>query len=166
MAQHSHKSMNLRDRLAAASSKLHEIGSHDLADAVDEVLAPNACGKLRTSDPAAKRSARNFPMKTTVPERAHIKASAAAVGDELVDRVSEGLRLFVSGEFVPEKPMRASKGTGKAPANLNLRANEQLCSRASARCEEVAAELGWTPTVSGVALAYLKRLYPLPDTDV
>ncbi|WP_328889132.1 hypothetical protein [Streptomyces sp. NBC_00316] len=42
---------------------------------------------------------------------------------------------------------------------LNVRADEHLRDRAATECERLAGVLGWRPSVSGVAKAYLKSIY-------
>lgn len=165
MTQPSQKDAALRSRLRAASEALREAGLDDLAGAVDEVLAPNGWGRLRRSDPAASSSAGNFAIYTNPRYHEHILTSATAVGDSLADRVNEGFRLFLTGEFTPEKLKRAPRGTSSGGVNINVRASESLRAQAKKRCEQIASELGWKPTVSGVALSYLLRLYPLPSAD-
>lgn len=159
MGAESSKGVALREELAAASARLRDVGSPQLASAVDAILAPGAWGLLRNSDPTSDSGPRNFPIATTHAEKNQIKASAAAAGDPLVDRVNEGLRLFLSGEFLPEKPIRAARGTAAAPAVLNVRADEHLRDRAATECERLAGVLGWRPSVSGVAKAYLRSIY-------
>ncbi|MFZ4138612.1 hypothetical protein [Streptomyces koyangensis] len=165
MAQPSQKDVALWDRLHAASAALREAGRDDLANAVDEILVPNGWGRLRRSDPGAGDGAGNFAIYTSPTRHEHILTSARAAGDKLVDRVNEGLRLFLTGEFIPEKPKRAPRGSGARGVNINVRPSETLRLRAKERCEQIAPELGWKPTVSGVALAYLLRIYPLPSID-
>lgn len=159
MGGESSKGAALRAQLVAASDRLRDVDSPQLADAVDALLAPGAWGLLRKSDPTSDSGPRNFSIAMTHSEKDRIKACAAASGDELVDRVNEGFRLFLTGEFLPGKPTRAARGTAPTQASLNVRADEKLREKVAVHCERLVAELGWKPSPSGVARAYLRGIY-------
>lgn len=156
----------LRDDLTAAAVKLREVGSDNLAAAVDTVLAPGGWTRLRAAPlPEGESAAQpNLPVRMLVTERDAIKAAAEAAGDILTRVVESGFEEFLAGGFDPRVRNRprgthATAGESKS-TSLNLSPNGDLVKRVEARCTEL-NEQGRKPklAVSAVARAVLQARY-------
>lgn len=165
MARHSTaKDREHHQNLIEAARVLRDHGRDQLADSVDHVLSPQGwgmLGRLRADDKGGSLPD-NLPIGMQRAVKEHIKAAAAAAGDDLTGVVEEGLTAFVDGTFRPGKPRRGAFGSGDR-VNLNLRPNAEVRARAEAVAEELAEELGWKPAVSTLALLWLLERYPLPQ---
>lgn len=148
--------------LTAASHKLREVGSADLAEAVDEALTPRGIGALRNKVEAATRPP-NLAIRMSATDQARIKAAAAAAGVSLTKVVAEGFDAFLAGTFTPDRMPHATRGSGAAEkVNLNVRVTEAQRARVEEMAQERADELGWTPKPMHVAMAWLLKQYPAP----
>lgn len=156
------KHVHLRTQMERAVERLREIGSHDLADAVEEALSPNGWGLLRSSSPGGDRAAPNMPVRMDARIREHVKKAVMKDGTTVTAKVNEGLRLFIDGKFMPEKPERAPRGGGGEGGNLNTRPDPHLKKRADEIGEMMSGAQGWKIRASAVARAYLLELYPPP----
>ncbi|MEV6165789.1 hypothetical protein AB0L71_28520 [Streptomyces sp. NPDC052052] len=152
----------IRARLAAASAKLTEAGSPDLAAAVDEVLAPNGWGLLRRTEENADTNP-NLAIFMNKEIRESLKAKAEAKGTTLTADVTEAFRKFVAGEFVPDAPIRSRRNSGAEKGNLNVRPDADLLQQVKDLAEQKSAEYGWTVTPARVASAYLMRKYRISE---
>ncbi|WP_228981333.1 hypothetical protein [Streptomyces sp. DH12] len=159
--------LKLRDDLTAASTKLRQVGSPDLAAAVDKVLAPGGWGSLRRSEAAAGTSGAALPPNVSIPmfttDRDTAKRLAEQAGDPLTGVLERGLADFVAGTFEP-RVARATRGSGAAQATslLNLRPDPELMARVRERIAEL-NEAGRSPklSVSNVARAVIEHRFQL-----
>lgn len=159
------KDIALRDTVRAAVTKLHEVGEPDLADAVDTLLTPNGwavLGRLRSGE-GGTNLPRNKSMWLEVALKQRVLAGAEAEGRDVVSIASEGLEKFLAGQFVPEQPARATRGSAPTKTSLTPRIPDDLWDSATAYGEAHAEELGWTPVASQVVVAYFAQLYPEPE---
>ncbi|MEU9947012.1 hypothetical protein [Streptomyces sp. NPDC047939] len=147
--------------LTAASHKLREIGSPDLAEAVDEALTPRGLGALRNAVEADNKDP-NLTIALSVADRDRIKAAPQPAGRSLQKDVADGFAAFIAGTFTPEQPARAAYGSAAAKVNLNVRAQADLTAAVKQAAEDRADELGWTPKPMHVAAAWLLKQYPAP----
>ncbi|MFG2532805.1 hypothetical protein [Streptomyces sp. NPDC048516] len=163
---------NLRQRLTTAAAKLREPGTPDpgvladAAEAIDEALAPNGWSKLRRTEPTAV--SKLSPNKSIHMERSlrtHLHQAAEAKGVALSDLAEEGLRLFIAGKYVPERPQRAATNPDERDSvTLNVALDKDLRAQADARGKELkdAGELDWAPKTTQIVKAYLLHVLPMP----
>jgi len=127
---HHHMPKNLRPRLEAAAARLHEVGSPDLAEAVETILSPTGWGHLRRSDPTVSGGEANLDRSMAIAMpiqwRDEIKSKAADAGRKIADDINEGFEQYLSGKFAPEPPARRKAGVGGATTSLNSRPSEAL----------------------------------------
>ncbi|WP_331763214.1 hypothetical protein OG571_47660 (plasmid) [Streptomyces sp. NBC_01369] len=109
----------LRTGLVAASDRLREVNSPDLAAWVDAVLAPRGWAALRATDPDGTAGP-NLSVMLDRLARDQIVAAAEAAGTSVTDTVNEGYRSFLAGEYTPRKPVRARYGASAERVNLNV----------------------------------------------
>ncbi|MFG2676951.1 hypothetical protein [Streptomyces sp. NPDC048445] len=147
--------------LTAASHKLREVGSADLAEAVDEALTSRGLGALRNAVEAGNKDP-NLSISLSVTDRDRIKSAAAAAKASLQKDVADGFAAFIAGTFIPEQPARAAYGAATAKVNLNVRAQPELTAAVKQAAEDQADELGWTPKPMHIAAAWLLKKYPAP----
>lgn len=150
-----------RDNLVKAVTALQNAGQPELAESVDYVLGPAGAeftARLRKERTGATwERDPNLAMKVTAQERDLIKARAEAAGDSLTEVLNKGLAAFIAGDFEPRPASRASGASG-AKVNLNLRPDEDLLTKADAKCKAM-REAGIRIYVSNVGAAYLSRKY-------
>lgn len=113
---------DLRAQLAAASTRLREVDSPELATAVDRVLAPRGWVELRATDTAGvdQLPRLNMAIFLTAVDRDRITAGAAAAETSVTDVVDAGFRKVLAGEYQPQPLPRARKGAAKDKVNLNV----------------------------------------------
>ncbi|MGW1409457.1 hypothetical protein [Streptomyces sp. NPDC002403] len=109
----------LRTGLVAASDRLREVDSPDLAAWVDEVLAPRGWAALRATDPDGTAGP-NLSVMLDKAARDQIVAAAEAAGTSVTDVVNDGFRSLLAGEYTPRKPVRARYGASAEKVNLNI----------------------------------------------
>ncbi|WP_404974817.1 hypothetical protein [[Kitasatospora] papulosa] len=122
---------NLRAGLTAASARLREVNSPDLAEHVDTVLALSMyeLGSALNVD-------ENLSIRIPTTARDRIVAAVeaakqAAPQDEkeqhsVTADVNEGFTAYLAGEFTPSPPVRARRGTAEEKVTLNVRPDEAL----------------------------------------
>lgn len=151
-----------RDNLVAAAHTLREVGKPELADSVDYVLSPMGAGfvgRLRVDRLDSGDKLPSLPMKMPRSDRELIKRRAKAVGDSLSAEVAEAFRQYLDGDFVPQLPERAPRGSGDQMVNLNVRPDDSdLFAQVDARCAERRAA-GERIYTSNVAADWLYRKY-------
>lgn len=156
------KATALINQLTAASARLREVGSDDLAEAVDLALTPQGWSLLRRAQTAAKGTlAPNAALGMSAGLRDSIKAAAQAAGNLLADDVAEGINAFVAGTFTPPEPVRASRGTAEPKTNLNVRIATELRTAAEQAATNRADELGYTANLTHIATSWLVHKYGL-----
>lgn len=111
---------NLRAGLTAASARLKEVNSPELATYVDTVLS---VGTFRVRESAAGD---NLTIRLPITARDHIKQAAADMGVDLTSVVEEGFRQFLAGDFTVRTANRDRRGAAQAKVNLNVRPSEAL----------------------------------------
>lgn len=166
----------LRDDLTAAAARLREVGSGDLATAIDTVLAPGGWTKLRAAKLPEGESATqpNVAVRMLETERDQIRDAADESGDILTHLVEAGFRDFLAGDFEPRvrnrpRGVHAAAGAGKE-VSLNVTPNSELVGRVKAYCEQLNKE-GRRPklTASTVARAALQARFRIglyaPEMD-
>ncbi|MFF8610815.1 hypothetical protein ACF06X_33455 [Streptomyces sp. NPDC015346] len=147
------KDTDLRTHLTAAAARLREVGSNDLAQYVDTVLAPGGWRQLSETGGAT------WPIRMPLALRTAIQTQAEAAGNVLSDDVREGLAEFIAGRFTPERLPRARRGTAAESVNLTVRVSSELRASADKAGAERADELGYTAKASQVATAWLMQKY-------
>lgn len=143
---------NLRAGLTAASARLKEVNSPELAAYVDTALAVGAF-RIRESE-----GGDNLTIRLPVTARDHIKKAAADMGVDVNSVVEEGFRRFLAGEFTVPARGWERRGTAQAKANFNARPAELL--------QKQVAETGTLPM--HVAADYLMRVFrtgPYADSN-
>lgn len=145
--------------LTAASHKLREVGSPDLAEAVNEALTPRGLGALRNVVAAGDKDP-TLTIRMSVADRDRVKAAATAAGTSIQKDVAEGFAAYLAGTFVPERPTRAVHGAGDEKVNLNVRAQRATTDAVKRAAEDRADEAGWVPKPMHVAAAWLLKKYP------
>ncbi|MFJ2279194.1 hypothetical protein ACIOEZ_34160 [Streptomyces sp. NPDC087866] len=113
---------DLRAQLAAASTRLREADSPDLATAVDQVLAPRGWVELRATDTddVTQLPRLNMAIFLSAVDRDRITAGAAELGMSVTDMVDVGFRAVLAGQYKPNKLPQARKGAAKNKVNLNV----------------------------------------------
>ncbi|MFF2411837.1 hypothetical protein [Streptomyces sp. NPDC058092] len=109
----------LRTGLVAASDRLREVNSPDLAAWIDKALAPRGWVALRTTDPAGP-AVGNLTVSMDKAARDQIVAAAKAARTSVTADVNEGYLSVLAGEYTPRKPVRARYGGAAEKANLNV----------------------------------------------
>lgn len=166
---------SLRSQLTAAAARLREVDSPELAEAVELTLTPTGWGRLRRSAAEVSGSGSsdslppNLPiyMVTAIRDEIYrnVAAAAAARPGEDISVASEAaaaLEAFLAGEFVPDKPERAPRGTGGKKGNLNVRVDAALRKDAEDFGADHAADFGWAPRASHIIAAWLIAKYTTP----
>lgn len=160
------------DQLTAAAKHLREDGKDELAGAVDFVLTPEGrlfmnrlrVDRLRAAE-AAGEFGQNLAIMMPLRVREEIKANVAQAQRENPDpntaitassEANKALAAFVAGDFVPERPQRAARGTAEKTGNLNVRIDPDLRQRAEDFGADHAARFGWAPRASHIIAAWLK----------
>ncbi|THA29159.1 hypothetical protein E6R18_24930 [Streptomyces sp. A1277] len=129
---------DLRAQLAAASTRLREVDSPDLADAVDEVLTPRGWAALRATESIR---ANNLSIFLTAIDRDRITSGAKSARTTISDAVNAGFRKVIAGEYTPQQPETARKGTAKNKVNLNVTPSLALRERVEAKTGMLAAHV-------------------------
>jgi hypothetical protein len=140
----------LRDRAHAAAAKLREIGENDLAETVDILIASHRWATVPSGG-----------STLTVWLDRGLKKRVQEGGRPVPYVVAEGLAKFMAGEFIPEPMARAAYGSG-GKTSLTFRADADVWLKATEYGAAHAEELGWMPSASQVAAAYMAHLYPEP----
>lgn len=141
----------LRTGLVAASERLREVNSPDLAAWIDKALAPKGWVALRATDPAGA-SVPNLPISMDKTVRDQIVAAAQAAGTSVTADVNEGYLGVLAGEYTPRKPVRARYGAAAEKANLNVTPARSLMQR---------VEEATGMSAANVAADYLMHKYGL-----
>ncbi|WP_406740736.1 hypothetical protein [Streptomyces atratus] len=140
---------DLRAQLAAASDRLREVNSPDLAAWIDKVLAPRGWAALRATDPDGAAGP-NLSVFMDKAARDQIMAAAKAARTSVTADVNEGYLSVLAGEYTPRKPVRARYGASVERVNLNVTPALSLRQR-------VEEESGMS--AAHVAADYLMRKY-------
>ncbi|MFE0206967.1 hypothetical protein [Streptomyces sp. NPDC058985] len=151
------------DQLTAAAQHLRETGKDEWAGAVDFVMTPEGrlfvnrlrVDRLRTAE-AAGEFGQNLAIMMPLRVREEIKAGVAAAKVTASAEAGKALEAFVAGDFVPERPQRAARGTAEKTGNLNVRVDPELRQRAEDFGADHAAKFGWAPRASHIIAAWLK----------
>ncbi|MFH9425990.1 helix-turn-helix domain-containing protein [Streptomyces sp. NPDC017529] len=166
----SRKDQQIKDHLAAASTRLRDIGEPDLAGAVSFVLSPDGLPWLRRvrADDGPTERTHLIPTMPSA-ERDHLHAAAKEAGDDLSRLATQGLREFVSGAFrpapLPTSPWGSASNATSVNLNLSVDADAKAAAAEYAQQEGVAERLGWKPPrrlrPANVARAYLLHTFPM-----
>jgi hypothetical protein len=137
----------LHDLLDKAAERLEALGEpSELAEAVRE-----AREKLFTRPRARPESSTlSLYVRRETWERAQAAGST-------IDAVEAGFAALLAGKFTPQRP---PKGGDKG--KFSSRASVQRTAEVEAYVKEHADELGWTPSASQVANAWLEHKYGKP----
>jgi hypothetical protein len=139
------RTSHLPDLLAKAADRLTDFGETELAAAVREALA-----KLT----ASKASPDNPTLPLYVRKETWERAQAAG---STIDAVEAGFAALLSGKFTPQRlPRGGDKG------KYSSRCSAQRQAQVEAHVEAHADELGWAPSASQVAAAWLEHKYGKP----
>ncbi|WP_329046987.1 hypothetical protein [Streptomyces sp. NBC_01422] len=117
---------NFTAGLTAASARLREVNSPDLAAHVDEALAVIE-GEIFTA-----RKDEKLPIRLPITARDRIVAGAAEASRTVTADVNEAFTRFLAGEFTLNQPVRARRGAAEDKVNLNVRANKTLMDQVAA----------------------------------
>ncbi|MGV9226368.1 hypothetical protein ACWDPF_27290 [Streptomyces albogriseolus] len=160
------------EHLTAAASHLRAEGKTEWADTVDFVLSPEGrlfVNRLRVDrlrqETAEGKYGQNLAIAMPLPVREEIKAGiaqAARSSDVKVTASTEAARAleaFLAGEFVPEQPKRAARGTAEKTVNLNVRLDPDLRQRAEDFGADNAAEFGFAPRASHIISSWLVQRF-------
>ncbi|MFH9236005.1 hypothetical protein [Streptomyces globisporus] len=134
---------NLRAGLTAASARLKEVNSPELATYVDTVLSVGAF-RVRESELGD-----NLTVRLPITARDRIKQAAADMGIDVTSVVEEGFRQFLAGDFTVQAGTRERRGAAQTKRNLNVRPAEVL--------QEQVAATGTLPM--HVAADYLMKVF-------
>lgn len=157
------------EQLTQAAAHLRATGKTEWADTVDFVLTPEGrafVNRLRVDrlrqEEATGKFGQNLALYMTRSLREEIKTSVARAQREtpgvkvtVSTEAGRALEAFLAGEFVPEKPQRAARGSGEEQVNLNVRVDPGLRERAENFGADNAAEFGWAPRASHIITAWL-----------
>lgn len=155
----------VRARLTAAADKLTRDGEPELSDAVQAVLAPRGWELLKNLPATGTSEEPNLAMWMNKSIKDAVQSRSLSAGEGLRDVVEEGLRRFVAGKFVPEKPLRSARGSATAKVNLNTRVTKTLLDQVAELCPARSEELGWRVTPGLVAMSWLYSEYGITDDD-
>ncbi|MFI8461747.1 hypothetical protein [Kitasatospora sp. NPDC085464] len=148
------KASGLSHRLFAAAAFLKELGTPEAAEHAAAV-----------AEAAARESrVRSRPGNPTLTLYVHADTWRQAQDDATPDHpvtaeVDEGLQLFLAGKFIPERPVRAKRGTS-AKETVTVRSTTERRDEVATYAQAQASERGWEPTVNQVAAAWLEHRYP------
>lgn len=118
---------NLPAGLTAASARLREVNSPDLAEHVDEALA------VLEGEIFAARKDEKLPIRLPVTARDRIVARAAEANRTVTTDVNEAFTRFLAGGFTLSQPARARRGVAEKKVNLNVRVNKTLMDQVAAQ---------------------------------
>lgn len=112
---------NLRAGLTAASARLRDVNSPELAEHVDTVLALSMyeLGSALNAD-------ENLSIRLPVTARDRIVAGAEQAGRTVTADVNDAFTAYLAGEFTPTPPVRARRGATEEKVNLNVRPDGAL----------------------------------------
>ena len=163
--------------LTEAAAFLRAEGKEQHAETVEFVLTPEGrtfVNRLRVQrlreEEAEGKYGQNLAIAMPVVVREDIKANVAQAQRENPDRSPEkaitasseankALEAFLAGEFVPERPQRAARGTAEKTGNLNVRVDPDLRQRAEDFGADNAAGFGWAPRASHVIASWLVQRF-------
>jgi hypothetical protein len=143
----------LWDGLTAASHRLREVNSPDLAAWIDLVQAPGGADLVRKAERAARpERAAGLALPITMPKdiRDAIQRKAQAAGANTTADVVRGIEAYLAGEFTPGPAPRSPYGAKVSTANLGVRLSQAL--------RDQVAEKGG-PAPAFIARDWLMRLY-------
>ncbi|MFD5848312.1 hypothetical protein [Streptomyces chartreusis] len=166
----------IRARLPLAAGKLREIGSTDLAEAVEAAVDLVGSPGWKLTPPAERNVALFMSrwVKRTLEEKARLAAAdeSARTGKAplpaattLALVVEEGWRKFLAGEYEPLPPVRAARGQSPEKENLNLRPSGELKQQVEDACAEASEAAGWKMSAGKIAMSYLYDEYDISDED-
>lgn len=139
------RTTQLPDLLAKAADRLDGLGEDELAKAVRDARA-------QLTKPKASKDSPTLPLYL----RRDTWERAQAAGSTM-DAVENGFAALLAGRFLP-KPLPRGGEKGK----FSSRASVQRTAQVEAYVADHADELGWTPSASLVAAAWLEHKYGKP----
>jgi hypothetical protein len=165
------KDLRNKELLLKAAADLRERGKDDMAGAIDHVLSPSGWPMLGRLLSAEGSSTANENMSIYMSEvfAKHVKDAVQEDQDDdvatVTDAVNKGLRLFLAGQFTPDRRAATRRSTGEAKTVLNVRPDNELRAAAQDRLRtpELVELLGAEIAVPALVRDYLMRTYPLPE---
>lgn len=159
--------------LTEAAAFLRAEGKDQHADTVEFVLTPEGrtfVNRLRVQrlreEEAEGKYGQNLAIAMPLLVREDIKANVAQAAREnpgekvtVSTEAAKALEAFLAGEFVPERPQRAARGTAEKTGNLNVRVDPDLRQRAEDFGADNAARFGWAPRASHVIASWLVQRF-------
>jgi len=139
------RTTQLPDMLIKAADRLADFGEHELAEWVRKAHAQLTRSKASKDSPTLPVYVRRETW-----ERAQAAGST-------MDAVEAGFAALLAGRFTPKPLLR-----GGEKGRHSSRASVQRTAQVEAYVTEHADELGWTPSASQVAAAWLEHKYGKP----
>ncbi|MFF8458864.1 hypothetical protein ACF06T_30515 [Streptomyces albidoflavus] len=133
----------------AAANALRD-NKPELADSLDKIAARGGWALIR---PESAQPTLTIRLPTA------IKDKIVAQSENLVRDIDEGLTEYLAGRFNPTWPGRTSPS--HSATKLNTRPDPELVQQVRDTAEERKDDLGWKPTPTAVALAWLRHKYGL-----
>jgi hypothetical protein len=140
------RTTQLPELLTKAADRLTGLGEDELAQAVRDAHA-------QLTKPKASKDSPTLPLYL----RRETWERAQAAGSTM-DAVEAGFAALLAGRFAPKPLPRGGGDKGK----YSSRASVQRTAQVEAYVADHADELGWTPSASQVAAAWLEHKYGKP----
>lgn len=153
----------IRARLTVAADRMRTSGDADIAEAIEQVIAPGGWRLLQPRPASYDDPNMALFMNKAIKEQLAAKAEAA--GTTLTADVNEAFEKFAAGEFVPSEPIRSRRGSGAEKTNLNVRPRAALKQQVDELAPAKTDELGWKVTAARVATSYLYAKYEIPAEE-
>lgn len=154
----------LRETLAPAAPFLREHGKDEWADALESILAPGGWTHLRETEGAFTE---NVPLtiRRSLRNALEDAAQKATKKQSLSSIVTEGIQRTLAGSWEPPAPAgRTAMAPGDKRVVLNVTVENSLLEQLrGGRMAALGAELGYTVTVSGISVAYLREKLGITD---
>lgn len=156
----------VREILAPTVPFLREQGKAEEADALESVLAPGGWTYLRESEGVFTE---NVPLtirrslRTALEDASRQEAKQGRV-KSFSAIVTEGVQKTLDGSWTPPEPAgRTAMAPGDKRAVMNVVVAHSLLEELRGRLAGLGDGLGYTVTVSGIAIAYLRETLGVTD---
>ncbi|MFF1358724.1 hypothetical protein [Streptomyces sp. NPDC058297] len=151
-----------RAHLELAASKLRAGGDPQIADTLDQLLAPHGY-RMLVVDRARSGDEQNLAISVAEPLRARIQSEAERTGSDLSEVLADGVRRVLDGKWNPPHIPKARRGSNIRKVNLNVPVDAGLLQELRDGLPGLVERLGYKVTAPSIALAWLVQEFGLED---
>jgi hypothetical protein len=151
-----------RAHIELAASKLRAGGDPQIADTLDQLLAPHGY-RMLVVDRARSGDEQNLAISVAEPLRERIYIEAERTGSDLSEVVALGIRRVLAGQWTPPHIPKARRGSNIRKVNLNVPVDVELLQQLRESLPELVKQLEYKVTAPSIALAWLVQEFGLED---